>query len=337
MEQLSRAEQLEQKRSYWKQQIEQWQQTGLTQAEYCRRNNLKHHRLVYWKKRYLKTETDVSFAAVELEDILDIPARTDHGSLTSEKHHGPHPDQRLLFDDKDSDQLDQVSSSDDRIQIGAHSRKKRGRKPLPADLPRIDIIHDLREDQKQCACGAELTCFGIDESPLQVLNEAGRKNTSTSYMWVFRGGSPDRPVLIYEYQRSRSGKTALAFLHDYKSYIQTDDFSGYDHLDQKPGVVHLGCWAHARRKFVKVAAVRKKHRAKRINPKSLAEQALDYIGKLYGIENQARRQELDADQIRRLRPGNNLVENAIRPFVVGRTGYLPAAPMGPRPVPPSLH
>jgi hypothetical protein len=82
MEQLSRAEQLEQKRSYWKQQIEQWQQTGLTQAEYCRRNNLKHHQLVYWKKRYLKTETDVSFAAVELEDILDIPAPTDHGSLT---------------------------------------------------------------------------------------------------------------------------------------------------------------------------------------------------------------------------------------------------------------
>jgi hypothetical protein len=236
----------------------------------------------------------------------------------SEKHHGPHPDQRLLFDDKDAHGLSEAPPGDDKIPIVAHSRKKRGRKPLPADLPRIDIIHDLREDQKQCACGAELTCFGIDESPLQVLNEAGRKNTSTSYMWVFRGGSPDRPVLIYEYQRSRSGKTALAFLHDYKGYIQTDDFSGYDHLDQKPGVVHLGCWAHARRKFVKVAAVRKKHRAKRINPKSLAEQALDYIGKLYGIEKQARRQELDADQIRRLRPGNNLVENAIRPFVVGR-------------------
>ena len=57
MEQLSRAEQLEQKRSYWKQQIEQWQQSGLSQAEYCRRNNLKHHRLVYWKRRYLKTQS----------------------------------------------------------------------------------------------------------------------------------------------------------------------------------------------------------------------------------------------------------------------------------------
>ena len=82
MEQLSRAEELEQKRSYWKQQIEQWQQTGLSQAEYCRRNNLKHHQLVYWKRRCLKTETEVSFAAVQLEALLDIPAPADQASLT---------------------------------------------------------------------------------------------------------------------------------------------------------------------------------------------------------------------------------------------------------------
>ena len=81
MEQLSRAEQLEQKRSYWKQQIEQWQQTGLSQAEYCRRNNLKHHQLAYWRKRCLKTESAVSFAAVHLEDLLDIPAPPNQASL----------------------------------------------------------------------------------------------------------------------------------------------------------------------------------------------------------------------------------------------------------------
>jgi len=413
----------------------------------------------------------------------------------SEKQPGPHPDQRLLFGDKDAHGTDQAPVSDDKILIGAHSRKKRGRKPLPEDLPRIDIIHDLSEDQKQCACGAELTRFGqevsekldyiparlrverhirykyackncegvedqgqtvkiaplpvqlipkshatvgllahigvskfadglplyrqqkmfdrlgielsratmskwlvqaagqcsglidllrseirsgpligIDESPLQVLNEAGRKNTSKSYMWVYRGGPPDRAVLLYDYQRSRSGKTALEFLADYKGYIQTDDFSGYDHLDQKPGIVHLGCWAHARRRFVKVATVRKKHRSKRVNPKSLADVALDYIGRLYQIEKEAQRRELDIAQIYqlrqekakpmlaefkdwlqnnqpltppkgllgqaisytlanweklviyiqdgRLRPDNNLVENAIRPFVVGRKNWL---------------
>jgi hypothetical protein len=82
MEQLSRAEELEQKRSYWKQQIEQWQQSGLSQAEYCRRNNLKHHQLVYWKRRCLKTETEVSFVPVRLEALLDIPAPADQASLT---------------------------------------------------------------------------------------------------------------------------------------------------------------------------------------------------------------------------------------------------------------
>ena len=82
MEQLSRAEELEQKRSYWEQQIEQWQQSGLSQAEYCRRNNLKHHQLVYWKRRCLKTETEVSFVPVQLEALLDIPAPADQASLT---------------------------------------------------------------------------------------------------------------------------------------------------------------------------------------------------------------------------------------------------------------
>lgn len=82
MEQISRAEQLEQKRIYWKQHIESWQETGLTQAEYCRRNNLKHHQLVYWKKRFLKTETDVSFVPIKLEDLLDIPAQPDRAPLS---------------------------------------------------------------------------------------------------------------------------------------------------------------------------------------------------------------------------------------------------------------
>ena len=73
MDQLSRAELLEQKRSYWRQHIDSWQQTGLTQAEYCRQHNLKHHQLVYWRKRFLKTETEVSFVPLPLDDLLDPP------------------------------------------------------------------------------------------------------------------------------------------------------------------------------------------------------------------------------------------------------------------------
>ena len=84
MLELSRAEQLEQKRSYWKQHIDSWQETGLTQTEYCRQHNLKHHQLVYWKKRFLKTETNVSFVPLklDLEDLLEIPVRQNQAFLT---------------------------------------------------------------------------------------------------------------------------------------------------------------------------------------------------------------------------------------------------------------
>ena len=81
MDQISRTEELEQKRSYWKQHIDSWQETGLTQAEYCRRHNLKHHQLVYWKKRFSHTETGVSFVPLKLENLLDTPAPPDCASL----------------------------------------------------------------------------------------------------------------------------------------------------------------------------------------------------------------------------------------------------------------
>jgi hypothetical protein len=142
--------------------------------------------------------------------------------------------------------------------------------------------------------------INIDESPFQVLNEPGRKNTSKSYMWVYRGGQPDHRILLYQYHRTRSGRTALNFLQDYQGYIQSDDFSGYDHLDQNSHIVHLACWAHARRKFIKVVKVRKKHR-KPGDPQSLADEALDYIGDLYQIEKEAKLLELDAFGIYQLR------------------------------------
>ncbi len=82
MEQLSRAEQLERKRTYWKHHIESWRETGLSQTEYCRQNNLKHHQLVYWKKRFLKIKTDVSFVALKFEDLLDRPAPPERASLS---------------------------------------------------------------------------------------------------------------------------------------------------------------------------------------------------------------------------------------------------------------
>jgi hypothetical protein len=80
--------------------------------------------------------------------------------------------------------------------------------------------------------------INIDETPVRVLKEPGRIK---SYMWVFKGTSRGRPVLLYHYDPSRSGDVAASFLNGYKGIVQTDGYSGYGFLDQKKDILHVGC------------------------------------------------------------------------------------------------
>jgi transposase len=50
------------------------------------------------------------------------------------------------------------------MDIPAHTRKKPKRKPLPKDLPRVEVIHDLAEEAKMCACGTPLSRIGQEAS-----------------------------------------------------------------------------------------------------------------------------------------------------------------------------
>jgi transposase len=50
------------------------------------------------------------------------------------------------------------------VNIPAHTRQKRGRRPLPAELPRVEVIHDIDEAEKTCGCGAALSRIGEDVS-----------------------------------------------------------------------------------------------------------------------------------------------------------------------------
>ena len=81
MDQLPRAERLKQTRSCWKRHIESWQETGLTQTEYCRQHDLKLHQMAYWKKRFSKTEAGISFVPLKLEDLVDIPVHPDRAAI----------------------------------------------------------------------------------------------------------------------------------------------------------------------------------------------------------------------------------------------------------------
>lgn len=69
-EQLSRKQLLKQKRDYWKHHIESWQGSNLPQTEYCQQNDLKDHQFVYWKKRFVQTETGVKFVSLNLGPLM---------------------------------------------------------------------------------------------------------------------------------------------------------------------------------------------------------------------------------------------------------------------------
>jgi transposase len=57
-----------------------------------------------------------------------------------------------------------ISKEPEQITIPEHTRKKRGRRPLPDNLERIEIIHDLKEEEKQCKCGCQKSKIGQEVS-----------------------------------------------------------------------------------------------------------------------------------------------------------------------------
>ncbi|MDP5065644.1 MAG: IS66 family transposase [Haliea sp.] len=399
------------------------------------------------------------------------------------------PDQIRLFNEAevdaalDSDAPD-GANLDETVAVPAHHRKKGGRKPLPEALPRVEVIHEIPEDQRHCphdgqvlaeinqvvseqldiipaqirvirhirkqyacTCGqciqtallpgqpipksmaspgllahiavskyqdalplhrqeqilqrigvdiprATLASWMIrcgqlvqplinllrdrlldydivqmDETTVRVLKEPGKTAQSKSYLWLQRGGPPDEPVILFDYDPSRNQTVPRELLAGFAGYLQADGYSGYNGVVGAGGLVHVGCMAHARRKFSEAAKGQGK------NPRQgQAQQGLAWIQKLYRIEKQARTQQMSPPErkahrqqhaapilaklrtwlddslptvppgtltgkaltylhnewpklIRYLEDGrleidNNLAENAIRPFVIGRKNWM---------------
>lgn len=85
-----------------------------------------------------------------------------------------------------------------------------------------------------------------DETTTQCLNEDGKPATSTSYMWIHRSGPYDKPIVLYDYQPSRSGECAKEFLKGFNGFHIHDAFSGYNKVEN---VIPCLCNVHALRKF----------------------------------------------------------------------------------------
>ena len=59
----------------------------------------------------------------------------------------------------------------------------------------------------------------MDETPLQVLNEPGRKAQSKSYMWVMHGGPPQQRSVVYHYDPGRGQAVVKRLLEGCKAMV----------------------------------------------------------------------------------------------------------------------
>jgi len=119
-----------------------------------------------------------------------------------------------------------------------------------------------------------------DETPFQVMDEEGRKNTTLSYMWVLTGGAGTHRVVLFRYNPTREADFISTFLASYEGFLQTDGYSGYSAIGEKDGIIHVACWAHARRRFVEAF--------KAANKKGSAGEAIAFIGEMYRAERTLR-------------------------------------------------
>jgi transposase len=313
------------------------------------------------------------------------------------------PSQILLFESGEEAAIRAETPEKDVIEVRGHTREKRGRKPLAENLPREHTYLDIGEEEKQCACGHELTCIGeevserlhivpqqvyvevlhkkkyacrecegsgdeerpavrtaatpgnimpgsiatpgllsfiftqkycdylpyyrqeaafsrigveisrqnmsnwqqgvckkliplftlvkghiktgrvvqMDETTMQVMDEAGRGNKQKSYMWLARGGPPERKAVWYEYRESRASKHIIEILRGYSGFLQSDGYEGYDAaVKDLPGIIHAGCMAHARRGFFE---------SLKVGGGGGAEAALAQIKGLYTVEAELRK------------------------------------------------
>jgi hypothetical protein len=139
-----------------------------------------------------------------------------------------------------------------------------------------------------------------DETRLQVLKETGKAATSDKWMWLIRGGPPDQPVVLFEYDPSRSGEVPKRLLSGFKGILQADGYSGYNAICRDEQIRRIGCMDHCRRKFVEAAkAAPKTDKAAKSGKVSKADMAISMIRKLYRIEGEIK--DLDPVEKKRIR------------------------------------
>jgi transposase len=206
-------------------------------------------------------------------------------------------------------------------------------------VPIINLMNELL---------LESPIIQMDETRVQVLS-SDKAPTAEHWIWVRASGPPHRRIILFDYNPSRGGTVPMRLLEGFAGILQTDGYEAYCAVAQAKELIHAGCYAHARRRFEDA-------RKAQVDPSRDGQSkiALDLIGQLYRIEREIKtaaaeerlrvRQSESAPIVTELKAWldkmadavlpqsalakavfymlGHLVENAIRPFCIGRKNWL---------------
>lgn len=141
-----------------------------------------------------------------------------------------------------------------------------------------------------------------DETVVQVLKEPGRAAQTKSYLWAQMNGTGP-PVRLFSYRPSRSTATAAALYAGIKpgAVLMTDGYEPYHEVARANALVHLGCWAHARRYLVEAQQNLPKERRADHPVSGL----ITRIARLFAVEAQAQQAAMTPEARQRLRDAHS--------------------------------
>jgi hypothetical protein len=128
-----------------------------------------------------------------------------------------------------------------------------------------------------------------DETPIKVMDKDKKGETHRGYYWVYQN-SIDK-IVLFDYQEGRGREGPVDILKDFKGYLQTDGYVGYEIFAKRQDITLIHCMAHARRMFNEALD----------NDEARASHAMEEIQKLYIIERICKEQQLNFAEVKEVR------------------------------------
>jgi len=150
-----------------------------------------------------------------------------------------------------------------------------------------DMLRPIYDELVEEAKGAYV--LGVDDTGLRVLRKGKGGGSKMGYMWAYVA---DGKIVVFDFTADHKSSGPAKMLEGRQGYVQCDGYKGYAKIARdNPGIVWVGCMAHARRKFVEALDA----------GDGRAAYAVMLFQKLYEVEKEAREKGKGPEELLKMR------------------------------------